>query len=380
MDLLLSMTGSIQGFAIATVAFLFVITVIVFFHELGHFLVARWVGVRVETFSVGFGPEIVGFNDRKGTRWKISWIPLGGYVKFFGDENAASVPDREKLAKMDADERAGAFEHKSLPRRAAVVAAGPIANFLLAIVIFSSIFYFMGRTVTAPLVDEIVPGSAAEQAGFMVGDRITSINGDPVEAFSDLTRIVRLSAGQVLTIEVERNGEIVTLEATPQASEVDDQFGGTQTVGLLGIQRNIQNDLIVEEYGLLESVAKGSMETWFFAKNTMIALGGIVAGNQSADQLGGPLRIAQISGQIAAVSIPALINLAAILSVGIGLINLFPIPMLDGGHLMFYAFEAVRGKPLSDRMQDLGFRVGFALVIGLMLFVTFNDLKHLLVF
>jgi regulator of sigma E protease len=380
MDFLLSMTGSMQSFAIATAAFLFVITVIVFFHELGHFLVARWVGVRVETFSVGFGREIFGFTDRKGTRWKVSWIPLGGYVKFFGDENAASAPDREKLAKMDAVERAGAFEHKSLPRRAAVVAAGPIANFLLAIVIFSSIFYFMGRTVTAPMVDEIQAGSAAEQAGFMVGDRITSINGDPVEAFSDLTRIVRLSAGRVLTIEVERDGEIVILEATPEAAEIEDQFGGTQTVGLLGIKRNVQNDLIVEEYGLVESVSKGTMETWFFVKNTMIALGGIVAGDQAADQLGGPLRIAQISGQVAAVSIPALINLAAILSVGIGLINLFPIPMLDGGHLLYYAIEAVRGKPLSEKMQDLGFRVGFALVIGLMLFVTWNDLIHLDVF
>jgi regulator of sigma E protease len=376
-ELLTALTGSAESFFVSVAAFLFVITVIVFFHELGHFLVARWVGISVETFSVGFGREIFGFNDSKGTRWKVSWIPLGGYVKFLGDENAASVPNREKLEQMSETERSGTFESKSLARRAAVVAAGPIANFLLAIVIFASIFFFIGRTVTAPVVDEIQPGSAAEQAGFVVGDVITNIEGREIEAFSDLTRIVRLSAGQPLTIVVDRDGELVTLVATPEEREITDQFGGTQRVGLLGIKRHVQNDLTVQRYGVFESLGMGTKETWFFIENTMIVMYGIIVGDQGADQLGGPLRIAQVSGQVAAISIPALINLAGILSVGIGLINLFPIPMLDGGHLLYYGIEAVRGKPLSEKMQDLGFQIGLALVILLMLFVTWNDLVHL---
>jgi regulator of sigma E protease len=381
MEFFSSLGGSFESFVIAVAAFLFVITIIVFFHELGHFLVARWVGIKVETFSIGFGHEIVGFNDRKGTRWKISWLPLGGYVKFLGDENAASVPDREKLKQMPEEDREGAFESKSLPRRAAVVAAGPFANFILAIAIFSAIFYFYGRTFTAPIVDEVVPGSAAERAGIMVGDRIDSVNGTEIMAFSDLTRIVRLNAGNELILVVERNGEMVTLTATPEAEEIEDQFGGKQRVGLLGVKRNnMEGDITVIEYGPGEALYEGTRETWFFVENTMIVMYGILTGRQKADQLGGPLRIAQVSGQVATVSISALVNLAAILSVGIGLINLFPIPMLDGGHLLYYAIEAVRGKPLSEKMQDLGFRLGFALVIGLMLFVTWNDLVHLDVF
>ncbi len=380
MDLIGSFTGSLESFVISTLAFIFVITIIVFFHELGHFMIARWAGVTVEVFSVGFGREIAGFTDKKGTRWKLSWIPLGGYVKFLGDESAASTPDRDKLRNLSEEDRLGAFEHKSLARRAAVVAAGPIANFLLAILIFAAIFFFVGRTVTAPLVDEIVEGSAAERAGFVVGDRITSIDGTDIEAFSDVTRIVRLSAGETLEIVVKREDAHVTLSAVPDEAEVEDRIGGKQRVGLLGIRRLTEGDLVVQRYGPIDSLWMGTKETWFFVENTMGALFGIIAGGGGADQLGGPLRIAQVSGQVASISIPALINLAAVLSVGIGLINLFPIPMLDGGHLLYYAIEAVRGKPLSEKMQDFGFRIGFALVVGLMLFVTWNDLIHLNIF
>ncbi len=380
MEIFSALPDVIETNLLRALSFIFVITVIVFFHELGHFMMARWVGVDVETFSVGFGPEIFGFNDSRGTRWRLSWIPLGGYVKFLGDENAASVPDREKLANMSEEQRSGSFEHKSLPRRAAVVAAGPAANFLLTIVIFAATLYFMGRTVTAPIVDEISPGGAAEAAGFAVGDDIKSIDGSEIESFSDLIRIVSISAGRTLSIVVERDGELVTLSAVPDAKETPDITGVPQIVGRLGIIRHAQGDRVVEELGLVDAVSEGVEETWNLTHTIVTVLSRIVTGEQSAKQLGGPLRIAQVSGEVANISIIALINLAAALSVSIGLINLFPIPMLDGGHLLYYAIEAVRGKPLSDKIQDIGFRVGLVLVISLMIFVTWNDLDALNVF
>lgn len=358
--------------------FLFVLTIVVFFHELGHFIVARWCKVDVRVFSIGFGREIFGFNDKKGTRWRLSWIPLGGYVKFSGDENAASAPDADVLENMTEEERKGNFHAKSLAQRAAVVVAGPLANFLLAIVIFAAMFTFVGQRQTLPLVDAVTENSAAAQAGFKVGDLVLSINGEPIESFGEMQRIVSVSAGQELTIFVKRKGAEIALKAIPRKQETTDVFGNTIRRGLLGIRRSASpDDWVLKKYDPLTSVWMATKETYFVISRTMTYLYDVVTGREKADQLGGPIRIAQVSGQVASAGFLALMNLAAILSVSIGLINLFPIPMLDGGHLLFYGIEAIRGRPLSEKTQEIGFRIGLALVLMLMIFATWNDLIHL---
>ena len=356
------------------VPFLFVLTIVVFFHELGHFLVARWCGVRVLTFSIGFGPELLGFNDRHGTRWKLSAIPLGGYVKFFGDENAASVPDSETISQMSEEERRESFFFKPVPQRAAIVAAGPIANFLLAIVIFAGVFTFYGKQATPARVETVQPSSAAQAAGFKPADLIVSINGKRIETFTDMQRVVSASAGETLDIEVDRGGARLRLKATPALTELKDNFGNVHRIGVLGITGAREPPVRVDP---LTAVKLGVEETWFVVERTLSYIGGVVTGRESADQLGGPIRIAQVSGQVATAGFVALIHLAAVLSISIGLLNLFPIPLLDGGHLLFYAIEAVRGRPLSDRAQEVGFRIGLAIVLLLMIFATFNDILHL---
>lgn len=382
MDAVSALGASLTGFGASLlgyiIPFLFVLTLVVFFHELGHFWVARRAGVRIVTFSLGFGPEVAGFYDRHGTRWRLSAIPLGGYVKFFGDEDAASVPDQAQLAHMSEAERRESFFYQPLKWRAAIVAAGPIANFILAIAIFSLVFMVFGRQETAPRVDQVSVGSAAERAGFKPGDLVLSIDGSPVESFADMQRIVGINAGQPLAFRVERSGAEVSLTATPELKEVKDGFGNVHRTGLLGISRSLaQGDITTRRYGPVEAVSMGVQETWFVVARTFDYLGGLIAGRESADQLGGPIRIAQVSGQVATYGIGALLSLAAVLSVSIGLLNLFPIPMLDGGHLLFYAFEAVRGRPLSARTQDIGFRIGLALVLMLMIFATWNDVLHI---
>ena len=357
------------------VPFLFVLTIVVFFHELGHFLVARWCGVRVLVFSIGFGPELFGFNDRHGTRWKLAAIPLGGYVKFFGDENAASVPDHDAAAAMTATEREVSFFYKPVWQRAAIVAAGPIANFLLAILIFAAVFTFHGKQMTSARVDSIQPSSAAVEAGFQPGDLIVSIDGRTIESFSDMQRIVSSRAGQKLEFVVERGGVRQTLQAVPALKEVKDNFGNVHRIGVLGISRSMApGDIKVQKVNPLSAVVLGAEETWFVIERTLSYIGGVVAGRESADQLGGPIRIAQVSGQVATAGFVALMHLAAVLSVSIGLLNLFPIPLLDGGHLLFYAIETLRGRPLSERAQEMGFRIGLAIVLMLMVFATYNDI------
>ncbi len=360
------------------VPFLFVLTIVVFFHELGHFLVARWNGVKVLTFSLGFGPELVGFNDRRGTRWKLSAIPLGGYVKFFGDESEASTPSGEKLATMTAEERAVAFHHKPVAARAAIVAAGPIANFILAIVIFASLFTFFGKPSTTPRVDTVQAGGAAANAGFQSGDLITKIDGTPITSFSDMQRIVSTGAGQTMIFTIKRGDAEQTLTATPELKEVKDNFGNVHKLGVLGITRaSNPGDATMEKIDPARAVVLGVKETWFVVDRTIAYIGGIFTGREAADQVGGPIRIAQISGQVATIGLTALIHLAAVLSISIGLLNLFPVPLLDGGHLLFYAVEAVRGRPLSERAQEMGFRIGLGLVLMLMVFATYNDILHL---
>ncbi|MCS0497798.1 RIP metalloprotease RseP [Ancylobacter sp. MQZ15Z-1] len=378
MEILASMGGTASWLLGYVIPFLFVLTIVVFFHELGHFWVARRAGVTIVAFSIGFGPELVGFYDRHGTRWKISAIPLGGYVKFLGDDNAASTPDRAQLEQMSEADRRGSFFHKPVAARAAIVAAGPIANFILAIVIFSVLFMTVGRPVMTPLVDAVQPGSAAEKAGFQPHDLILSIDGTPIETFSDMQRIVSVSADEPLRIEIDRDGQHLTLTATPDRREITDRFGNVQRLGVLGISRSTGGgEIKTQTYGPVQAVTMAAREVWFIVDRTFSYIGGVVTGRESADQLGGPIRIAQVSGQVATFGMAALLQLAAVLSVSIGLLNLFPVPLLDGGHLLFYAIEALRGRPLSERAQEVGFRIGLALVLMLMLFATWNDILNI---
>jgi regulator of sigma E protease len=332
----------------------------------------------VLVFSVGFGPELLGFSDRHGTRWKIAAIPLGGYVKFFGDENAASVPDQAAVSAMTGDERKVSFFHKSVGQRAAIVAAGPIANFILAIAIFALIFTLYGKQTTAPRIDTIQPNSAAAAAGLQPGDLVLSIDGRKVESFTDMQRIVGASAGRTLQFVVDRGGVPVTIRATPALTQGKDGFGNRTCHAVLGVGRSIApTDVRTESFDPLTGLWHGTLETWFIIERTFSYIGGLFAGRECADQLGGPIRIAQISGQVATLGFVPILSLAAMLSVSIGLLNLFPVPLLDGGHLLFYGIEAVRGEPLSERAQEIGFRIGLALVVMLMIFATFNDILHL---
>jgi regulator of sigma E protease len=356
---------------------------VVFFHELGHFLVARWNGIKVLTFSIGFGPELFGFNDRHGTRWKVSAIPLGGYVKFFGDDNAASAPDQSRLAAMTEQERGYSYHCKSVGARAAVVVAGPLANFVLAIVIFTGIFALYGEQNASARVDTVQDGSPAAAAGFKSGDLVLSIDGRRIQNFADMQMIVGTSAGQSLQIVVDRGGTPVTLHATPTSREIKDSLGNTHRGGVLGITRSMTpDDNKVTPVPLPRAAALAVEKSWFIAEQTFRYIGGIFTGRESADQLHGPAQIAQIAGEVwqqgftnggIVVATVGLFGLAAFLSVSIGLLNLFPIPLLDGGHLLFYAFEAVLRRPLSERAQEMGFRIGFALVLFLMIFATYND-------
>ncbi|GGH21852.1 zinc metalloprotease [Alsobacter metallidurans] len=366
--------GSAGGYILP---FLFVLVIVIFIHEFGHYIVGRWCGIRVQAFALGFGPELFGFTDSHGTRWKVCAVPLGGYVKFFGDSGAASTPDGSALRVMSPEERAVSFHFQPVWKRAAVVAAGPIANFILAIAVFSAMNLTYGRQVLAPRIEQVVESSAAAKAGLQSNDMVLAIEGRPVDSFADMQRIISTSPGVPLRITLERAGKEITVTATPELKVINTPFG-KQRLGMLGLQGSRDPaDLKQQTLGVGASLKGAVEETWFIVERTGAYVGGLFAGTESTDQLSGPIRIAQISGQVATNGIVALLNLAAILSVSIGLINLVPVPLLDGGHLLFYAFEAIRGRPLSERTQEYGFRVGLALVVMLMLFTTFNDVVHL---
>jgi len=365
--------SSLWSAVIYILPFLAVMTGIVFFHELGHFLVARWCGVRIEVFSIGFGREIFGWNDRHGTRWKVGWLPLGGYVKFEGDENAASMPAREAALKASPT----SFHAKPLWQRALIVAAGPFANFLLAIFIFAANAMVVGVPVLEPVIDTVQAGTPADKAGFQPGDRVVAINGEKIDDFQDLRRIVSQSAGRELKVVVRRDGRDVELTVVPAEREVPDGLGGRVKVGLLGVQHNVAKDVSYRRKGPVEAVAYGAKQTWAILSGTVTYIRRMVVGEADTDQMAGPIRIAQYTSAAASISLAMLIQLAAVLSVSIGFVNLLPIPMLDGGHLLYYLIEAVRGRPLDQRAQELGFKLGMALVLALMLATTFNDILHL---
>lgn len=442
--------------------FLLVLSILVFVHEWGHYIVARLCGVRVEVFSIGFGKEIFGINDSHGTRWKFSLVPLGGYVKMFGDVDPASARHTDEIEDsqghkrhLSEAEKAVAFYHKPVGQRAAVVFAGPAINFIFAILLFTGLYFTYGQPVTPPLTAAVIQGSAADKAGFLPHDRILSINGDPVDRFETVRRTVMIGLGEPLSFEVERAGEIIRLDATPEVKEDQDRFGFRHSRGMLGILgpsnglsiarisavngrevadadaaraailAGIGRDMVLTmkpmeegedpdsvtvrplpglnaglsdpespDYGRLVIAAKvgddfvdlglfGSIwyattETWNIAAGTLQAIWQMLSGTRSATEMGGIIRIGAMAGDMAQVGIIALITFTALLSINLGLINLFPIPMLDGGHLVFYIFEAIRGAPIPDQIQEYAFRLGLAILVGIMLFANLNDIVQLI--
>lgn len=354
--------------------FLLVLSPLVFVHELGHFLVARWNKVKVEVFSIGFGPELFGWNDSAGTRWKISALPLGGYVKMFGDADASSAAPGEAVQSMSAAEQAVSYHHKRVGQRAAIAAAGPAANFLFAIILLAGLFIAVGQPYTAAVISEVTDDSAAAAAGLKVGDRITAIDGTVIERFEEIQRHVVMRPGEAMQVTLERGGQVMTLPVTPKAVEVSDRMGNVQKIGQLGVR---SHERAMRHHDPFSAVGAAVEESWSIVTQTFKALGQIIAGTRTSAELGGPLRIAQMSGEVFKDGVIGVVWFVALLSVNLGLINLFPIPVLDGGHLVFYAAEAVQGRPLSKRVQELGAMVGLAAVVTLMLFATWNDIVHL---
>ncbi len=360
------------------VPFLIILTVLVFVHELGHYLVARRNGVRVEVFSVGFGKELWGWTDRLGTRWRLSLVPIGGYVKFFGEPGVGDTVE-EGAGLMSPEERAVSFHAKRVGQRFAIVLAGPAANFLFAFVLLVGLFATVGQPFTTPDVTTVLPGSAAEEAGFRPGDRIVRIDDTEIERFEQMQAIIGMSAGRTLTIAIFRDGAEITLRVAPRLQDEADPLDETQTTKIwrLGITHT------GVEYRQLAPFAAAwhaVEQTGSIIGLTMNALGQVITGTRSMKQLGGPVKIAQMSGKVAENGIVSVVWFMALLSINLGLINLFPIPALDGGHLVFYAIEAVRGRPVGERAQDYSFRIGLALVLTLMVVVTWNDLAALRVF
>jgi regulator of sigma E protease len=360
-------------------AFLFYVTLVVVVHEMGHFLMARAFGAKVDVFSVGFGPEIAGFNDRRGTRWRLSWFPVGGYVKFAGDADAASTPDRD-AAKAPEAQKADMMAFRPVYQRALVAAAGPLANFVLAIVLFWGLFLYAGHSSIAPVIGDVSPASAAAAAGLKAGDRVTSIDGTAVTDFDQLPEIIRNSGGQTLTMGLVRDGKGFTLQVTPRQQQVRDAVGETAGAWVIGVRPSPDAPVITTHYNALQALGAAGGRTWDIVRLSLTGIGQLITGRASLDQLHGPVGIAQITRKVALWGLLPFISLIAILSVSIGLINLFPIPLLDGGHLLYYACEAVLGRPLGERVQDVGFRLGLVLVLGLMLLATWNDIARLNLF
>ncbi len=392
-----------QTILLSALPFLLVLGVVVTIHEMGHFLAAKALGTKIDRFAIGFGRPLASWTDKSGVEWRIGWAPIGGYVRFAGDENAASIPDAEDLASLKrqlvSEGRAGEidryFHFKPIWQRVIIVAAGPIANFVLAIAIFAGLFMSLGDMVLPFRVDTVTPGSPAAVAGFISGDTVVAVNGREMKNFGDVQQMIRMRGGVATTFTVERAGGRQDLTATPRWEIQKDRVAGSQKVGALGIQLSIaRNDYVRIRYAPLEAIGAGAKRTWNVVTSTVYYLGRMITGQVSADQLRGPLGIAEVTknvtqlgaegttdfgGMLAGVGLN-LIQITALISVSIGFMNLLPVPVLDGGHLMFYAYEAVTRRPLAAKVQAAGYRVGLALVLGLMLFATWNDLHRLRVF
>jgi regulator of sigma E protease len=355
---------------VTALAFLALIGTLVVVHELGHYFVGRWFGVKAEKFSIGFGPQIFGRVDKRGTLWRIGALPLGGYVQFAGDMNPASQADDAWKA-LPERERNQTFQSKTLWQRALIVFAGPAVNFLLAILIFMGFLLAFGKSVTPPVVDVLVPQSAAATAGLEVGDRILSIDGHRIDTFEELKGEVVLMAGERVPLEIERSGEVITKNISVATVEEVDRFGNRYRFGQLGIEAK---KVEIRDVGILEAPFAATEQAYTTLRQQMIGLGQILSGRRPLSELGGPLKIAKVSGEAMSMGILTFISLAALISINLGFINLLPIPMLDGGHLMLYGIEAVRRRPATPQVQEWAFRAGFAMLVGFMIMVTFNDL------
>ncbi len=360
----------LTGFAGSLIPFLLILTVLVFVHELGHYWVARRAGVRVEVFSVGFGPELFGWNDKHDTRWKVSAIPLGGYVKMYGDADPASATS-EGLEEMTPDQKAVSFHYKSVKQRIAIVAAGPAANFIFAIVVLAGLFMVVGQRYAPATIDEVMPESAAAAAGLEAGDRVLEIAGTEVTRFGDLQIVVRENPGTALPMIVRRGNADLNLTVTPKEIVTEDRFGNTLRFGQLGVR---SNNVAMIKHGPLDALWSATVETYSMTAQTLRAVGQMITGSRGTEELGGPIKIAQMSGEVAKQGWDTTFWFIAVLSVNLGLINLFPIPVLDGGHLVFYTLEAIRGRPLNERFREYASVAGLSLVIALMVFVTWNDI------
>lgn len=367
MDHLATFPATIFSYGSYVVILLVALTVIVFIHEYGHFKVARLCGMKVETFSIGFGREIWGKTDRFGTRWKVGWLPVGGYVKFAGDANAASMPDADEPPKPDE------FHGKPIWQRALVVAAGPLANFILAFFLFTGYFYFAGDQTPGPQLGKIEAGSPAAEAGFQPNDTVLRIDGDTVKSFLDIVAIVRESAGKTLAFDIDRSGSQLTLTVVPRPFVEDRDFYGKITIGRIGAAPS-EDPANFHAVNFSRAVELSNEQIERIVVGTLQYVGRLVVGRDSVSQLGGVGTMAKLTGDAAQIGILPFVFMVAVLSVSIGLINLFPIPMLDGGHLVFYALEAIRRKPLGPQAQEWSFRIGFAVVIFIMLVGNINDL------
>lgn len=355
-------------------SFVIVISVIVFIHEYGHYIVAKWCGVKIEAFSIGFGKEIFGWNDRSGTRWKVCFLPFGGYVKMFGDASAASTADKDALDEMSEADKALTFHHKSLPKKAAVVSAGPIANFLLTIVLLTYIIMTVGLPSTEPVVGEVMEDTPAFEAGLKTGDRVTWIDGEEMERFNDIPVKLATNLGSPVDITILRDGTEQHLTITPRMMEDDDGLGNTITRPIIGIR---STEITVENVGMVAAVLEATKRTYEICATTLSAVGQIVTGDRSISDLKSPLGIAKLSGQATNKGVNTVLWLMAMLSANLGLINLFPIPILDGGHLVYYAAEAARGRPLAEKVQEFGYRAGFTLILALMAVTLYHDVIHI---
>ena len=359
--------------------FVVLILIVVFIHEYGHYYFAKKYGVGVTDFSIGFGQEIFGWNDKSGTRWKICWIPLGGYVKFFGDRNVYSQADhKEILEKYNEEEQKKLFILKPLYQRTLIVFGGPLANFLLALVIFFSIYTFVGKDFTPAVINEVQKESPAMTGGLKQNDIILEIDGNKVESIMDVSKFITMSTDEIIDFKVKRSYDELILKIKPNIVPGEDNLGNKLNKRIVGIKLGAYNNEINHvKLGPAQAIYHAAHEVYYVGVSSLKYIGAMIFGKADTSQLGGPIRIAKISGQVAEFGVLAFISMMAYISISLGLVNLFPIPMLDGGHLMFYAFEKVLGRPLSQKTQEGFFRIGLFLLISLMFFTTFNDLKDL---